>query len=645
MRTTILVSVVVLAACVPQQPTDHSGVLAIVDPDRPEHFFDLPFPSDDMLDAQGNPLLDGFPEAEGLLLGVVNGWVARVGMTVQGFSNNGAAYFRFEGPLELPTDTSGRANDPVLLVSLRDGGLTPLELRFVAEDHGDPFYDDNTLALAPQRGFPMRSGERYAAVVMRSAGVRAPADYVLPDGVAPALLMAGVSAAPAVATVFTVQDAAGQLALLAEDVDARIGDWSGVSLEQVDVLDYEQGTTSSGQPSTLATAVFASGGENTAELIPRSGSYGIHQHALGDDWPMVVWETELETWNYQGLAERPYMNPGLGHITDTTEYTGWMDFEAGALLSEPEAEPMRVVIALPRDSDSQPMTEVPIVLWDHGTSGHAYNCVQRGSVYDEGRQIAERFAAAGVGLACRDAALYGTRYPLIDEGFDDYLGFYNLVNLTAFRDNLRQTALDGHVLLRFVEQGLNDALPAGSVDPTRIGRIGHSLGANTANLGLAMDPHTWQAAFLSGSGGGYASYFLETEIFADVAPSILEQLFELAGEDLPEDPSADAVIGAMLGLDPEAWDHVDRLHPVMNLAQWMMDPADALSTAPHIHTPTTILMGVGDLQVPNSSTYALEQALTEVERIDCEVSGYDPHYCLYRDEVGYDALADWLAGW
>jgi hypothetical protein len=644
MRSPPLLLCFALLGCEPPTEPAPQGVLAIVDPERGSHYFDLPFPSDTLLDPLGYPQLEGFPDAEGLMLGMVRGWVARVGMTTQGFSNNGAAYFRFEGPLELPETTPGHPDDPVLLVSLHDGSLRPLELRFVADDHGDPFYADNTLAMAPRRGFPMRSGWSYAAVIMRSAGVRAPDGYTLPDGVAPALRMAGVDGEPAVATTFTVQDVTGQLRLLADDADARLGDGFGVELEEVTLLDYHQGRTSSGASSTLATAWFGSGASNTAELIPR-GSTGTHQHDLGEAWPMAVWEGELQTWNHQGLAERPYMSPGYGHIMDTTEYSGWIDVEAGALLGEPEPEPMRIVVALPRDEQGEPMRDVPVVLWDHGTIGHAYNCVQRGSSSDDGRAIAERFAAAGVGLICRDGALYGTRYPLIDEGFDSYLGFYNLVNMTAFRDNLRQTALDGHVLLRFVQQGLNDALPAGSIDPERLGRLGHSLGSNTANLGLAMDPDAYQAALLSGAGGGFASYFLETDLFMDIAPSLLDELFELSGAEMPADPTASEVIGAMLGLEAEAWEQVDRMHPVMNLGQWMMDPADALSTAPDLRTPVTLLMGIGDQQVPNTTTYALEQALAGARRVDCEVSGYDPHYCLFRDEQGYDALEDWLASW
>ena len=46
--------------------------------------------------------------------------------------------------------------------------------------------------------------------------------------------------------------------------------------------------------------------------------------------------------------------------------------------------------------------------------------------------------AAGWAVVGRDADLYGQRYPLIDEGFGASLGFYNVVNPPAFRDNLRR---------------------------------------------------------------------------------------------------------------------------------------------------------------------------------------------------------------
>jgi hypothetical protein len=74
---------------------------------------------------------------------------------------------------------------------------------------------------------------------------------------------------------------------------------------------------------------------------------------------------------------------------------------------------------------------------DHGTGGHAYSAVQRISTGDDGWAMANALASAGTAVVGRDQPLYGTRYSLIEDGFGGSLGFYNIGNLPAFRDNQR----------------------------------------------------------------------------------------------------------------------------------------------------------------------------------------------------------------
>ncbi len=640
MRNTLL-CVLCLPAC--RDHDEGAVVRAIVDVDRPEHYFDLPFPSDDLLDEQGRPQLDGFPQASSdLAAAVVGGWAARLELTAQGFGNHSAAYFRFDGALDLPSETEGLGSDPALLVAMDGSELLPLSLRFVQDPAGDPFWASNTLAMAPALGHPPRSGERYAAVVMVSAGARPPRDYELPAGVAGALAAAGVKGQAAVATVFTVQDVAGQMAQLCADADQRLGDWGKPEFKRVVQLDYAPGETESGQQATVATAIFEDGSSRAAYLDAWDDEEGTHSCDLLDGWPMAVWEAEIPMPNYQGLDDRPYMNPGVTHLLDVDRATGWIDFEDGQLVSVPETELVRVTVSLPLDEDGQPMHDAQLLIWDHGTGGHAYNAVQRGSVYDDGLALASALAEAGYAVIGHDAPHYGTRYPLIDEGYDAYLGFYNIVNLPAFRDNLRQAGLEGHVLLRFAQQALNELLPAGSADAGSARRGGHSMGSVTANLALAGAPEAWSGAFLSGSGGLFAHYFLDTGMLADFDPALFASLFAALGADMPEELTPAAAMGAVLGLEEEAWDQLDRLHPAVTLFQWTMDPADPMSAARAEELPITILMGVGDHQVPNFTTEGLQQALPQAELWPCEAGGdYDPHYCLHREQEGWDILAEW----
>ena len=621
---------------------DAAGVPAVYDPSRSEHYFDQPFPSDALADVEGRPDLSGFPTSEvPITADLVGGWAARLEQTAQGFGNNSAAYFRFEAPLDLPTSTDGAPDDPVLLVGLDTPELLPLELRFIEDPGSDPFYGANTLAMAPALGHPPRPGERYAAVVMTAAGAASPDDYAPPDGVADALAAVGVDGAVAIATTFTVQDTTGQLRALFDDADSRLPDWGGVAFKRVVRLTYSQGLTASGQDATIATAAFEDGTSNAAFLAPL-GAVGEHEVDLLE-WPMAVYEAQVPTLNYQGLDDRPYMSPGITHITDVDLFTGWIDFHAGAPARAPEAETMRVVVSLPLGEDGQPIQDAPVVMYDHGTGGHAYHSVQRRNLNDDGLGIAEALAEAGVGIIGRDASLYGTRYPLIDEGFGASLGYYNIVNLPAFRDNERQTAVDGHLLLRFIQDGLNDRLPAGSVAPDRVLRLGHSLGSVTTNLGVSAEPEAFESVLLSGSGGVFALYFLDTGLLGSIDTSLLDTLFALVDADPPDEITPATALGALLGLDEEDWAHVDRLHPVMTLFQWTMDPGDPMSVARDQSAPSTVFIGVGDYQVPNPTSEGLSVALPDPTVLYCEASyDYDPHYCLYREPEGVDAVRAWL---
>ncbi len=622
-------------------------VRAIVDPSRAEHFFDMPFPDSSLLDGAQHADLSGFPTAPSALTqGITTGWARRIGMTSQGFANHGAAYFRFEDTLKVDAVMTGVVDDPLLLIDTETGQRIPLTVRFTEHADGDPFMADNLLAFAPALGHPPRSGATLAAVVMQSAGA-APADgWSPPTAVKDALKLAGVDGKVAVATVFTIQDATGELVALFTDADTHLGptpDWGTVNWKRITHLDFSQGLSPSGEPSTVVTTTFEDGSEEVVNMYAHEEA--VHSHNMRDDWPMAVYQTEIPVLNYSGLADRPYMNPGFSHLFDTEIESGWIAFEDGVPANPPEAEMMRVILSLPKAEDGNPIENAPIVIYDHGTGGSANNSVSRINQNDKGYAMAERWVEAGVAVIGRDAHLYGSRFDLIDRGFSGgSLGFYNVVNLPAFRDNQRQTAIDGHVLLRFIQDGLNASLPAGSIDSTHIRRIGHSLGSVTTNLGVAAEPEAYDGIFLSGTGGMLSHYFLDTGLLSDFGDTLINQLFDLFQVAAPDPVTAPAVLGAALGLPEASWDKIDRLHPAMTLFQWTMDPSDPMSVARDETTPATILLGVDDHQVPNFTSYGLATALPDVKVVVVEAQGaYDPHVVLHRESEGLDALSDWLS--
>ena len=276
---------------------------------------------------------------------------------------------------------------------------------------------------------------------------------------------------------------------------------------------------------------------------------------------------------------------------------------------------------------------------------HAYHSVQRLNVHDQGKGWADVLANARVAVIGRDAPLYGQRFDLIDAGYaGGSLGYYNVVNLPAFRDNQRQTALDGHILIRFIQTGLNASIPAGRVKTKGLRRFGHSLGSVTTNLGLAMDPQAHSGALLSGTGGVLSHYFLDTGLIDDIGPELIGQLFSLFGATTPETVTAPKAMGAALGLPESAWDGIDRLHPVITLFQWTMDPGDPMSVARDEQVPTRLIVPIGDHQVPNFTTWALATAMPDVTVVECQpLWDYDPHYCMHREAEGLQILSEWLA--
>lgn len=611
-----------------------NGPAALVAPDRSEHLLDRPFPSEELMDADGTIDLSSFPES-GTELGttMTQGWARMAGETSHGFSHLGAVSFRFEAPLEgLEERYEGTEDDPIQLISLDSGTRHPIWVKFVEDAKGDPFLRDNTLLIAPDPTAPLRSGERYMAFVDKSLA-QSPEDYTLPEE-APKQAV--------VATIFPVQDSLGQLETLMAATDAALdADPSllePVNMRRVVSLEYALGLTPSGNEATVVTATF----EDDSSEVSYLGAFTKEEQTIDLlDWPMEVYQLEIQTLAFQDLSEQPYAKPGVGLISDFARSgDGWIDFDAdGALLRDPVPETMRVVIQVPKDG----ATDRPVMTWDHGTGGHAYNAVRRVTNGNQAEAVSQSLADGGAVVVSRDQPLYGTRYPLIDEGFDASLGFYNIGNLPAFRDNQRQAGVDHRVLHRFCEEQLPAMF---DTDPERIGAFGHSLGSVTAHIGLAGQQGTGaKSALVSGTGGYFTYYILETGLLG-TSNDVVGLIAPLIGvdEDTLATAQASELIAALVGVPESGWEHMDRFHPVMGLFQVIMDPSDPLALAPEQVVPETIVLGVGDLQVPNITTEWLEQTLPDAETVVCtpSVAGYDPHVCTYVEEAGIESFYDFV---
>jgi hypothetical protein len=677
----ILVFAAALAAC-----GGNAGppITALYDLQRTTGFYAAPYPSDLLRKADGTIDLPHFPLGTGIAVSIFSGYVRRMGTSVRGFGLNTAAYVPFSGPIdESPlSGLNGPApatSDPVLLFPL--GGtaadLIPLSLRFYASALGDPYLVDNLLRVMPRPGNPLRGGTAYALVLLdglraKSGGAvkrDAPFDALFEgrDAAHAALLQVdrlratlgtlGIAPARVVsATVFTTQDVDGEMAAIRSKAEASLtdDDLTVTRFQEVTRLDYTMGTTSvHGKPAAILTVTYADGSTDVTELDPETAYPPALDLAA---FPFRVFEGRLRTVSLQGVADKPFGSPGLGLIGDANLDTGQIRFARGAdgtlsVTSAAEPEEMRITIQVPVDAQRRPLLHAPVMVFDHGTGGSAYNAILSPDGKNRSADLTAAWAAHPVVIVSRDQPLFGQRYPIIDQGYNIYLVAYNVAKITAFRDNLRQSAVDNLVLQRFVERKMNDLFVAQGIaggpiaDGARFVRFGHSLGSVSTHLGTAFLSGTYQATLASGSGGLFALFFLDSGLLPRLAgdPANLGILLMALNIDPNAPLTTEELIGGLAGI-PRGPGRaaIDLGHPTLMLAQTLLDPADPLSYARRLTLPITIVRGTGDEQVPNSATDALANALPNVTVKHCEpTSDYDPHQCTFREDAGLAAVRAW----
>lgn len=224
---------------------------------------------------------------------------------------------------------------------------------------------------------------------------------------------------------------------------------------------------------------------------------------------------------------------------------GGIAFDGGGVPRISRVEHLRFMVTVP--TATMPVAGFPVVLYAHGTGGSYSSFVDDGSAQaaalvsdDHGQPIA-RLAMISI-----DQPNHGPRDPT---GADPNLTTYNIENLTSSRDIFRQGGADDFQLLRLVKS-MAVALAPGSgrpirFDPTRIYFKGHSEGGTTGPLFLAFEPEV-KAAVLSGAGANL--------------------LLALLSKTQPVDSKA--LLTALLGED------ADQYHPIMNLVQTYLEPAD-----------------------------------------------------------------------
>lgn len=520
-----------LPAC-SSTPTD-PPCSVLMDFARPS-FFGAPFPSDDLAAPDGRVALERYPNVP------ANPFVTQLtrllSRDARGFATTGGVFFSTSSPVD-PSSLPGLAatTTPTTTVALIDvdaaspelGRRWPAHVAFEAD--GGPFGAPNLLSIVPLQGAPLPARRLMAAVVTR--GVRDTLGRALEPGAAMVALRRRERPS-------SMPDASFERYTKALDALVR----AGVTAEDV-----------------VGLAVFTTG-DPTGELIAATRAVTAGALPTVDAPPKLaevfdgycVYTTSLSMPDFQSGAP-PFASEG----------GTWALDDAGALVVQRRAA-SRLVLTIPRAA--APATGYPLGIMIRTGGGGDRPLVDRGvqdakgAPREAGAGPARELALVGFAGASADGPHGGPRN--VSNGDEQFLMF-NVENIAAIRDNVRQTALETAVLERVLE-GLTfdaSACPGAGVvrfDARRVALLGHSMGATVAPLALAAEPR-FGAAVLGGAGASWIENLLHKR-----KPLAVRPLVEI-----------------LLGY-ASAERRLVRADPVLTLVQWALEPADPLVYGPRL---------------------------------------------------------------
>jgi len=500
--------------------------------DAAPDFYAAPFPSENRRTPGGGVDLSGFPNPTATK--VVSSLISMLERDAHGFGVSSAIYFSLSDAPE------GSADEPIELVSYAASVAAehaaafvinadpdsvdylvkqPVRAEFMRD--GGPFGAPNLVSLSPLQGAPFASATLHAGVLLRSAFTTplgqsrelvALLNGIRPPGLSDAAFTAYRQAVAAL-------DAAG---VQHEDVAALaafVTDDPTVGMAQVLSASLDRGVPALSQP-LQAKEVF-------------------------DDF--CVYEGRLKLPVYQAGAP-PYDEAG----------GGWTFDVSGAPIVDHEEE-ARVVITIPRGN--MPSSGFPVVLFSRTGGGGDRPLVDRGvrgadgAPLEPGSGPAREFARVGYAGVSLDGPHGGIRN--ITHGDEQFLMF-NVGNMLALRDNVRQSALElalGGTLLERLRVDVTSCAGAQTggqparFDPALKVLMGHSMGATITPLTLATEP-SFKGIILSGAGGSWIENVMYKK--KPVAVKIFAEI--------------------LLGIS-NSWS-LHEADPALNLFQWAGEPAD-----------------------------------------------------------------------
>lgn len=500
-------------------------------------FFDHPFPSDVRRASDGSARFDGYPNPfEVRLLGE---YVQSTKGLLDGFSPVSAIYLRFTAPIDtstLPADPPATlASDAsVQIVDVDDasperGKRRLAQLRF---QKGEAVYiPADTLAVMPMIGAPLRPRTKYAVVVTNRAkaeggGAIRPSDDL--------------------AEVIGLREATERTRAVRDLYAPALAQLAAAGIAKESIAHLAVFTTNDPTKETYAL---------TDDAIQTPAPTARDFVKKDDNADFVVYEGVYGPTPLYQAGTAPFAKPADG---------GGLVFENGKPVRQGTVD-LRFALAVP-DAQKCPLPPggYPVVLYAHGTGGDYRSFVGDGTA----RALA-RDCLASMGI---DQVLHGTRPgapPEDDPNHDSKieLYFFNFENPIAARSHNRQAAVDVVQQARlFTESKVK--VPAAvsktgadiAFDGSRVLFFGHSQGGLNGPLFLAASDLA-RGGVLSGAGSIFGIALLNKTKPVDI-PAAVRFLAKLGGEDASKE--------------------LDLFHPIITLAQSVIDVADPINYGGHI---------------------------------------------------------------
>jgi hypothetical protein len=540
-----------------------TGASLVLDASGNGPFFDQPFPIDSRVTSTGALDWTGMPNPMGA--GFLGSMIGLAGTDTVGAAPTGTIYFRFDGPINAPTDDplqSVAPTSPILLVDIDPTSperLTRREFHVAVTTAADSVRPANLLQVRSVPGLGLRFNTTYAVIVLRSLG--APGATFLGQSQAMTDLLAGNT--PAGALGPALQKAYAPLLPGLHDL--------GIAAQDV-----------------AAATVFTT--NDPTDLLIRQVANEDAQAPLAPNNPITVRNAYPTFTALQGdflvpqyqQGSAPFLIGGGRQVVDAQ----------GMPVAQGTADaPFQVSVP----QGKMPAAGFPLYFYVHGTGGSCSEAIDRGpeTVLDvpspPGTGPAAWIAPNGWATSCMAGPFSPDRI-----GAAALQGYaaYNVFNPVAMRDNFIQMVLEE---VRFRKLLLNlridpslcpgtdaSASPDGKVrfDPANVVVAGQSLGSYVAGM-LASTLGGWKGSVLSGAGGSWIEFLFGPTVPVNVE-TIVETLALPSGEKL------------------------DRFHPFITVTELAIGPSDNTHYLSHVlrdplpgHVPPHVLVvdGFKDLQV------------------------------------------------